>query len=345
VAAFGAVLASANSGPSLGQPATIVPTAPAARPTPIPSVVPGPLNGLPTSRRIAERRPLAAMVDNFYPDALPQTGLSRASVVFDALTEGGITRLMALFLEHDATRIGPIRSARAYFVSWAAGFRALFVHAGGSPSSLQLLPRTPSLIDLDALRSSTGFSRESDRPTPHDLYGSTSRVRAAAQRRGANVLAPSAGLAFGRELPLRSRGRSSSFVVTFSTPAVSSPPAYSVTYRYVRARNVYLRSQGGAPFVDRATHVQIAPKNVIVLYAHAALVPNDPLGRISLAAVGGGRATLFQNGHTVQGRWSKASTGSPLSLTRSDGQPMTLVPGQTWIEVTAPGDLALTPPS
>jgi hypothetical protein len=94
--------------------------------------------------------------------------------------------------------------------------------------------------------------------------------------------------------------------------------------------------------VDRGTGIQIAPKNVIVMYAQVTLVPNDPAGRISLGAVGGGRAVLFQNGHKVQGSWSKASVSSPLLFARTDGQPMTLVPGQTWIEVTPPGDLSLT---
>jgi Protein of unknown function (DUF3048) N-terminal domain/Protein of unknown function (DUF3048) C-terminal domain len=341
VAAFSAVIASADAGPSLVQSPTAVPTAPVLRPTPVPSVVSGPLDGLPTARRISERRPLAVIMDNFYPDARPQSGISKASVVFDALTEGGITRLMALFLEHDAGRIGPIRSARPYFVSWAAGFRALFVHAGGAPSALQLLRRTPSLADIDALQATKVFSRASDRSTPHDLYGSTSGARAAALQNSGTVVAPSPGLAFGIETPLHSRGRSSSFQVSFSTPQVSSPPAYSVTYRYARKRNVYLRSQGGVPFVDRVTGFQLAPKNVIVLYARLALVPNDPVGRISLAAVGGGRAILFQNGHVLRGMWSKASTSSPLSFNHADGRPMTLVPGQTWIEVAPPGDLTL----
>lgn len=345
VAAFGAVISSAHAGPSLAQPPTAVPTVPKLRPTTIPSIVSGPLDGLPTARRVAARRPLAVIVDNFYPDARPQTGLSRASLVFDSLTEGGITRLMALYLERDAGRVGPVRSARAYFVSWAAGFRALFVHAGGAPSALQLLHRTPSLVDLDALQTRGVFSRESDRSTPHDLYGSASGARATAQRNGTSGIASSPGLTFSAEAPLALRGRSTSFQISFSTPQVSSPPAYAVTYRYARSRNVYLRSQGGVSFVDRGSGTQIAPKNVIVLFAHMALVPNDPMGRISVASEGAGRVVLFQNGHILRGRWAKVSTSSPLSFTRADGRPMTLVPGQTWIEVAPPGNLSFAPAS
>jgi hypothetical protein len=339
VAAFFAVMASADTGPSLAQPPTAVPTVVALRPTPIPSTVPGPLNGLPTARRIAARRPLAVMLDNFYPDALPQSGLAKASVVFDALTEGGITRLMALFLEHEATRVGPIRSARPYFVSWAAGFRALFVHAGGAPAAQQLLHRTSSLADVDALQQSAGFTRAADRAVPHDLYGSSTAARALARQAGGQIASTSPDFTFRRAAPLRARGRPKSIQMTFSTSQVASPPAYAVTYRYARGRNVYLRSQGGVPFIDRASGVQIAARNVVVLTTRVALIPNDPVGRVSLAAIGRGGATLYQNGHVLKGTWSKASTSGALVLTRSDGAPMTLIPGQTWIEVIPPGDL------
>jgi hypothetical protein len=342
VAAFGAVVGSAGASPPLAQPATLVPTAAAVRPTPAPSVVAGALDGLPTPRLLAERRPLAVVIDNFYPDARPQTGLSRASVVFEALTEGGITRLMALFLEHDPGNMGPVRSARPYFVSWAAGFRAIFVHAGGAPAALQMLRRTPSLADLDALQTATPFSRASDRVAPHNLYTTASGARALAVRRGEAAGTPTSPFVFTKEAPLAARGHSSSFQITFSTPQVFSPPAYTVSYRYARRRNEYLRSQGGVPFIDRATGAQIAPSNVIVLFTKATPILNDPAGRIALGAVGEGRATLFQNGHEVHGSWSKASTSSPLFFTRTDGSPMKLVPGQTWIEVAPPGDLRVT---
>ncbi len=338
-AAFFAVIASASPGASLTQPPTAVRTVVAARPTAVPSVVPGPLDGLPTARRTAARRPLAVVLDNFYPDARPQAGLAQASVVFDALTEGGITRLMALYLEHDAARIGPIRSARPYFVAWAAGFHALFVHAGGAPAALQLLRRTPTLADVDALQQRAGFTRAANQPTPHDLYGSTAASRALARQAGGRITSTAPEFTFGRAAALRSRGRASSIQITFSTPQVASPPAYAVTYRYARRRNVYLRSQGGIPFVDRATGKQIGAQNVVVLNTRVALIPNDPLGRVSVAAVGSGNATLFENGHTVKGTWSKASTNDPLVLIRSDGSPMTLIPGATWIEVVPPGGL------
>lgn len=341
LAALGAVVASASPGPSLSAPPTIVPTVYSVPATPLPSIVAGPLDGMPTRRVIATRRPLAVVMDNFYPDARPQSGIGQASVVFDALTEGGITRLMALYLEKDVGRVGPIRSARPYFVSWAAGFGALFVHAGGSPAALQFLRRTPALLDIDASKSSAGFSRASDRVTPHNLYANVHALRSNLTGPVPGDVASHGSLTFGNAAARAERGRGQSIFLSFSTAQQVSPPEYAVSYRYVRSRNVYARSQGGVAFIDRSTGQQVAPHNVIVMVERAALIPNDPLGRISIGVVGSGRATIFENGRVIFGKWFKASVTSALAFTRTDGRPVRLVPGQTWIEVVPPGGLTI----
>src|SRR2546423_1699457 len=105
----------------------------------------GPLSGEGVSREVANRRPIAVMIDNFSPDARPQTGLSRASLVFETLAEGGIPRFMAVFLEKDADTIGPVRSARLYFTSWASGLDAIYGHDGGSVDALQQLRAMPDV--------------------------------------------------------------------------------------------------------------------------------------------------------------------------------------------------------
>ena len=75
------------------------------------------------------------MVENSLA-ARPQSGLSQAGVVFEALAEGGVTRFMALYQDTTPTNVGPIRSARPYFIEWAMGFDAAYAHVGGSPVAL-----------------------------------------------------------------------------------------------------------------------------------------------------------------------------------------------------------------
>jgi len=95
----------------------------------------------------ANRRPIAVMVEN-HPDARPQSGLSNASVVLEAIAEGGITRFMALLGSQNVEKIGPVRSARPYYVQFASGWKAIYAHAGGSEGGLAALATAP-VVNLD----------------------------------------------------------------------------------------------------------------------------------------------------------------------------------------------------
>ena len=78
------------------------------------------------------------MIDDLSP-ARPQSGLSYASIIFQAPAEGGIPRYMAIFSDNVPTNVGPVRSARYYFIAWASEYKSLYVHAGGSPQALSTL--------------------------------------------------------------------------------------------------------------------------------------------------------------------------------------------------------------
>lgn len=79
---------------------------------------------------VVDRRPLAIMIPN-NPPAMPQHGLSRASIIYEAPVEGRITRLLAVVEDYDdLTYIGPIRSSRDYFVYEAMALDAIYCHWG-----------------------------------------------------------------------------------------------------------------------------------------------------------------------------------------------------------------------
>ncbi len=331
--------AAGSAAPPIAAVTTPAPVATSVRPTPVPSVVPGPLDGLPTPRGQARRRPVAVVVDNYFPDARPQAGLQQASIVFDALTEDGVTRFLALYLEHDAANAGPIRSARPYFVDWAAGFQALLLHAGGSPKALLLVRNTPQIVDMDALKGGSDVRRLASRVAPHNLYANISALGKSATPAFAPTVTPGYGLSFKPAAGLPARGRASTIRILFSTPSVSSAAGYAVTYRYRRSRNDYLRFSGGVPFRDAASGRQISTANVVALTEPATPIAGDPLQRISIGDLGTGPAVVFNDGHAYTGRWSKPSAGSPLRLLSPSGSALRLVPGQTWIEIVPPGGL------
>ena len=99
-----------------------------------------PINGMmytqPEKDVWSARRPVATMIEN-HADSRPQSGLSDADVVYEAVAEGGITRFLSIFYCGVAgadTKAAPIRSARIYFVNLAAGYgkSPVFLHQGGA---------------------------------------------------------------------------------------------------------------------------------------------------------------------------------------------------------------------
>lgn len=339
-AGSGIAVSVAGSGPgaTVALP-TLAPPTPARSSTPVPAVLPGPLDGQPTARALALRRPMAVVIDNFYPDARPQSGLSRASVVFETLVESGITRLMAVFLEHDSGNVGPIRSARPYFVQWAAGFGALFVHDGGSPASLSLLKRTSAIGDIEAQSPAQEFHREPSRIAPHDLFTSTRGIIAVARRAGDAVQGTVSWLPHKPLAKPPARGPGRTPTIDFSTASVQSPSTYRVSYRFDPVTDLYTRFVGDAPALDADNGKPITTANIVVLTTDIKPIPNDPLLRISIRTLRGGPATILQDGRIIPGTWSKDSAEAPLRLAGKGGGPIRLDPGSTWVEVVPSGAL------
>jgi len=116
-------------------------------------VVSGPINPL-TGEKVSEDksdlRPYCVMINN-HPDARPSVGLSQASIIYEALAEGGITRMMAVFNDVDGITVGSLRSARPYYISMAQAYDAIYIHAGGSEQAYSDI-KTLGIDNMDGVR-------------------------------------------------------------------------------------------------------------------------------------------------------------------------------------------------
>ncbi|GAF86264.1 unnamed protein product, partial [marine sediment metagenome] len=113
-------------------------------------------------------RPLSIMVENS-EGARPQSGLDKANIVYEALAEGGITRFLAIYYDQDAEEVGPIRSARPYFVSKSLEHQAIYVHVGGSEEAYNFI-KEEKIDDINEFVDFQPFWRSKDRDPPHNLY-------------------------------------------------------------------------------------------------------------------------------------------------------------------------------
>jgi len=327
---------SATAGPdaSAATPGTTPAPAAAATPSPVPALVPAPLTGLLVAPALAARHPIAVMVDD-QADARPQSGFNAASVVWQAPAEGGIPRYMLIFGAGDPPAVGPVRSSRYYFITWAAEWHALYVHVGGSPQAMAALAASGEgqlVYNADEFRwGGTFLWRITQRFAPHNVYTDGAHLQELAARVGAT--APPAGpvWTFGPAAPIADRPAGARLEITY--------PANQIAYRYDRASNTYRRFVFGAPQVDAGDGRQVAPANVIVM-----TVVFGPLNdghpekkRLEAQNIGSGPAWIASNGITVSGTWRKASTDAPTRFYGSDGHEVVLTAGQTFIQVVPPG--------
>ncbi len=329
--------ASPSSGPSVpasGLPsASASPTAtpiPTPTPEPTPVLVPAPLTGLPVTPAAARRHPIAVMIDDLSA-ARPQSGFSSASIVWQAPAEGGIPRYMMVFGETRPTDVGPVRSSRYYYIAWAAEWRAVYAHAGGSPQAIQTLLAKGNgqlVYNADEFRWSGSFRRVSNRFAPHNLYTTGKQLDALARRLGAKAGDYQPIWQFAPDAPLEERPVGGK--ITFAYPTSS------IRYDYERTTNTYLRSvTAEGKQKDAATKRRVAPKNVVVM-----LMRFGPLNdghpqkhRLEATVVGSGIAWISTNGKTIKGTWRKKSLTAPTKFYNAAGQEVTLTAGQTFINV------------
>ena len=308
---------------------------PTDTPEPTASVTIAALDGMPANPTLANRLPIAVMIDDEVI-ARPQAGFNAASIVYQAPADGGEDRYMLIFQENDAPLVGPVRSGRPYFVRWAAEYRSLFAHYGGDAKTLAYIPTIDgSLIyNLDALAgSNAAFHRVSTRSAPHNAYTSTAAMWRVGLTRGAPA-AMVAGLDLRRFAPdLAPTDRP-------SRGSISIPYGEGTTsYTYDPSTNSYLRSVAGRPQVDAADGSRVIARNVVVLFMALSIDPQSEPGhhRPVLAQIGTGAALVFNNGKVVVGKWSKANAGALTVFLATSGAEISLVPGRIFIQVVPIG--------
>jgi hypothetical protein len=308
----------------------------APAPTPPPTPFPSPaaplfyslLNGAVVPEHSGEHRIIAVMIDNYPLGARPQSGLRAADIIYEVEAEGGITRYMALFLEHTPSQIGPVRSARTYFVDLARPYDPFFAHAGGNDDVWGPLKdlRAAGFADMDEIVGTPeAFWRDSSRYMPHNLYTSVARVRSTAPKYGypdREYVQPA--FAFYEYPP--APGRSPDTIVTFWN---------HYTVRYHAVGQVYERLINGVVQHDLNDKNPYAVADIIAVWIPAKVL--DAIGDLEMNVYGKFPAVLVHDGKALPGRWVAPGPNSLPQLVDLRGAPLALSPGQVYVEVLPQG--------
>jgi len=321
-----------------------------------------PLNGglfTKAERQIWEkRRPLTVMIEN-HSDSRPQSGLSKADVVYEAVAEGGITRFLAVFYcgaAAEEVTLGPIRSARTYFMDFASeyGDFPLYAHVGGAnkPGPANALGQIGDYGWLakgnDMNQFSIGFPvfwRDYERighpvATEHTMYSTTEKLWGVASKRDLNATDEEGHRwdANFEEWKFKDDEESSlrGTIGKISFSFWENSPDYAVSWEYNKENNNYLRFNGGQPHKDLNNDSQIQAKTVIIQFMKEK-GPIDEIKHMLYETVGSGKALIFQDGKVIEGSWKKEKRQARTKFIDKSGKEILLNRGPIWIEIVPTG--------
>jgi len=262
-------------------------------------------------------RVLAVKIDNLV-DARPQTGLTRADIVYVLQVEGGLSRFLAVYSSHYPPVIGPVRSARQDDLQLLRQFgRPAFAYSGAHPQLLPIVERAP-IVDLYSGRVG-GYYRDSHRYAPHNLYARTSQLMAEA--RGASR-AHGIGFRFG---PAPAGGRP-------TTSMSVNYPAASYTFRWSAASGRWLVWMDGAPAMSTEDG-QLGTPTVVIQYVKVTVARFLEWGQPApySHSTGAGRAVVLRRGKAWAVRWARPRGRDGTTYTTGTGQRMTFARGPVWV--------------
>ena len=324
--------------PPVAESEPVISETPEPEPEPVPV---NPLTGLPMDAELVDDRPVAVVINNLKA-ALPQQGIGQADIIFEVVTEGGITRMLALYQSLEGVEtLGSIRSTRTCFVELAMGLDAVLVHAGGSEQAYKDMKswKTDHMDGVNGIYSYAGaglFWRDRSRiegytfATEHSLITNGPTLFGKLQESGFRLEHEegySSGLNFAEDGTPEDGDSAKTITVSFSKYKKDG------VFRYDEERGLYLSSEYGAEHIDGNSGEQIAITNVLILQTKVELV-GDKYNHTEVD-LSSGKGWFACGGKVIPILWEKGDKEQPLRYFTADGEPLLLGQGKSYICIVA----------
>ncbi len=277
-------------------------------------------------------RPFAVMIDNLEDDSWPQFNINEAMVVYEISVEAGISRLMAVFKDKDKLdKIGPLRSARHYFLDYVKEYDAIYVHEGSSPRGISEIYSR----NIDSVAGSSGlFYRDNNRYAPHDAITSSSRIIKAAK---ANKFS----LTTKTKTPLKYSLFPVKYDGAVSAASIVSGFSYDGDLKlvYNEETKKYEKYEKGELLKDAVTKKPLAATNIIILNTRSYLLSGYGAGhgRIHVETDREMSGYFATNGEAVKIKANKKTINSQTKYSLLDGTELQLNDGNTFIFIVPDG--------
>lgn len=301
-----------------------------------------PLTGEQLEKDISSMRPYCVMINN-HPDARPCAGLSQASMVYEVVVEGGITRLMAVFNDIDGITVGSIRSCRPYYLSLAQSYDAIYVHAGGSEQGYSDI-KSLGINNIDGVRGyrdgeASSYYRDSYRKSlgvgiEHTLFADGAKLASFARDNytmtHASGFDTTYGLVFSPDAASQCEKTADSLRIHFSG-------WYSSVLKYDASKACYNLFMSDKEYIDDVTtgntsdDVSIDFTNIIILDVPTKSI--DSYGRQEMEVTGSGAGFFCCGGKYIEIKWERADRSDNFHYYLTDGTPLALGIGKTYVAI------------
>ena len=273
-------------------------------------------------------RPIAFMIDN-HKSAQPQAGLNDAYIVYEIIVEGGESRLMALFKGKNLEKIGPIRSARHYFLDYAMENDAIYVHYGWSPQAQSDIS-TYKINNINGIsESNKTFWRVKDKSVPHNAVTSTEEILKVAQKKNYRTTSDEKSVLnyVTEEVNLENGQIANKITIPYST-------SNKVEYEYDINTKMYTRYSKGKKQVDWVTGEDVKTKNIIITFAkNYTLNDGENKDRQGLNNIGSLDGYYITNGKAIKITCNKSSRTAKTIYKDLDGNEIEVNDGNTFIQI------------
>lgn len=304
----------------------------------LPVVIPdyiNPLSGLGTTEELSDNRPVAVMINNI-KEAMPQHGAADADVIYECIVEGAQTRLLAVYHDIESVGvIGSVRSAREYYLDFAANHDAIFVHAGGSEEAYRQIKasKTPNLDGVNMY-------------VPDMFYRDSARVNIMAYEHTLMTTGEKTvdGIDFKGYRNTAKEGFEGPFDFVpfgeFFVPDGNDAKYVSVTYSkihtpyyiYNEENSLYERYQFNEKHVDENTGEGLAFTNIIIMYAPT-YYTGDKYGHYNVTVTGEGKGIYITGGQAIDITWKKPDRTTPVSFYTESADELQINRGKTFVQV------------
>jgi hypothetical protein len=286
------------------------------------------LTGLWVPVETGKKRPYAIQFSNF-KTVRNQWGIGQADILYEALVEGGITRLLAIGENFTGDRIGSVRSSRHYFASFADEYDAIYIHYGKTKYAVTKLKNLGiNNLDGETGIGNTVFYRDNSMKAPHNAFTSLDRILEGIKQKGYRTehgedYKPHFGF-YENDTDLVSDLACNKLSIKY--------PDNKPYFVYNQTDKLYLRYQFGEIHKDSNTGEQLAFKNIIVQFVKEWNIDKNGYQTMDIENTEG-KGYYITNGKVVNITWKKNESKKWMRYYDMAGEELTINPGKTYIAI------------